>query len=206
MFDNKIEREKNVVIIIALIIGAMFITAVVLVLSQAMLSQYMNQLCNVVCVSIATICGFVLFPVVLLRKAYAVSPQALGICKPVLYDWLMVATAIATVTGVWIVSQKQPYWLLLLIVQNLVVAGSEEFLCRSALTFILERTIKSRLLVGIISIVIFVFVIHSNATVVENLIWRLPISVLLVCIYMKRKSIYIPYVIHFTYNIIVSII
>lgn len=204
MLSKEIEREKNVVSLIALVIGAMFITAILLVLTQVIILQHMNQLYNVVCVSISTICGFVLFPIALMRCLYTLSLQAIGICKPVLYDWVALVIATVVAISVLVFSRKQTEWLLLMIVQNLIVAGSEEFLCRGSLIFILGKTIKNRILVGITAIIIFVFIIHSNATIVENLIWRLPVSVLIVCIYMKRKSIYLPIAIHFTYNIIVS--
>ena len=182
----------------------MFITAILLVLTQVIILQHMNQLYNVVCVSISTICGFVLFPIALLRCLYTPSLHAIGICKPVLYDWVALVIATVVAISVLVLSRKQTEWLLLMIVQNLIVAGSEEFLCRGSLIFILGKIIKNRILVGITAIIIFVFIIHSNATIVENLIWRLPVSVLIVCIYMKRKSIYLPIAIHFTYNIIVS--
>ncbi|MCH5278369.1 MAG: CPBP family intramembrane metalloprotease [Christensenellaceae bacterium] len=200
------ECERNIVTMIALVAGAIFINAVVLITLQIILSQHMDPLNNVICIAISTFCGFVAFPCILMRKMYNPPLNSLGLCELRPLDWLSFAVSIAAVMGAFLHAKKQIDWFLLLIVQNLIVAFSEEFICRGVFIFTLNRGIKSKLIVGIISIMVFVFVFHSGAPLMENLIWRLPMSIVIVSIYLKRNSIYIPFAIHFTYNIIVSLV
>lgn len=202
----KVECEKNLVCMVALIAGALFINAAVLIMLQILLSQHMNQLINVICITVSTCCGFVVFPAALFRRIYNTTFRSFGLSNPKPADYAIIMLSAIAVTVAFFCAKQQANYFLLLIAQNFVVAFSEEFICRGALIFSLNKVIKSNAIIAIIAIVIFVFIFHSGAPVVENLIWRLPLSILIVCIYLKRGSIYMPFAIHFAYNVIVSLI
>lgn len=92
----------------------------------------------------------------------------------------------------------------LVILQNISVAIAEEFLYRGVVTYLLEKIVNKRSLAHIISGLIFVFVLHSGESLLENMIYRLPITVLLCAIYYKLKDLKDTIVIHWLYNVFAS--
>lgn len=61
--------------------------------------------------------------------------------------------------------------IVLLSVQTLIVAISEEFWARGVLFHILRKIFSSWFVIVLISSVIFVFVTHMNRDIIENLLY-----------------------------------
>nr|WP_245341845.1 CPBP family intramembrane glutamic endopeptidase [Enterococcus rivorum] len=91
-----------------------------------------------------------------------------------------------------------------IIVSFIVVALTEEFYSRGVLYSEIER-MWGRQTAVLLSSFIFAFLFHSNSEFVVNLLFRLPIALLLGILRKKTNSIYIGSAVHYIYNIIVNL-
>ena len=87
---------------------------------------------------------------------------------------------------------------------NIIVGFSEEFLFRYILNSILKEYMVNYKVINMLNIIFFVFGFHNGRGFLENLIIRVPISLVLQNLFMKYKNLYLNSFIHSFYNIILS--
>ena len=91
--------------------------------------------------------------------------------------------------------------IVLLSVQTLIVAISEEFWARGVLFYILRKLFNSWFVVVLMSSVIFVFITHMNRDTIENFLYRMPGALIMGFIYQKTKKLQYSILFHYIYNI-----
>jgi len=198
--------EKHIVVLLGVAFGALLTEGLLLIAFQALLANIMSGVVNALLILLTTMTCFVAFPYVTLKKVYKVDLHELGLSGA---DKKTAALSLAiAVLGVaaGIIYKNTRVSLGVILLQNAAVAAAEEFIARGCVFFILRKIKQSFWFVVPVSTLIFVFIFHSNAPLVENLIWRLPISAVLALAYYFTKRLYVPVSIHFAYNVAVSMI
>lgn len=197
-------KEKNIIYIISLIAGSLMLEGVILIALQIFFRDCMSAEVNIITIVVAIIIASILYPYILLKKTYSVSRIDLGICyQPILSTSLLIGSIICL--GRILLLQNFSKGIILIIIQNLFVAIGEEFVARACLFYLLRKIISNEKLIMLISAIIFVFVFHSNSSLIDNLVWRLPVTILLVFVYSKTNSVINCSIIHMTYNVFVSV-
>lgn len=113
-------------------------------------------------------------------------------CFTVLYLWLD-----------WIGYNSKA--LVMIYLQVLAVAISEEIWARGILFYILYKITSHTILIIFISSFVFTFITHINRNPIENLVYRLPGALLMGIIYSKTGKIQYSISFHFIYNVLGSI-
>lgn len=90
-----------------------------------------------------------------------------------------------------------------MILSFVVVAVTEEFYVRGVLYHELENYWNAKVAIFVSSF-IFAFVYHAGADFMLNLLFRLPISIILALIRYKFNNIYYCSVVHYIYNLLVN--
>lgn len=196
-------KEKNIIYIISLIAGSLTLEGLTLIALQIVFRNYMSIEINVMTIAISIIIASIIYPYILLKRVYSVSKEDLGITYcPVLSTVLLIGSIMCL--GRILVLNNFSKSVIFIIIQNLFVAIGEEFVARVCLFYLLRKIIKSEILIMIISTIIFVFIFHSNSSLMDNLVWRLPITMLLSFVYSKTNSIINCSILHMAYNVLVS--
>jgi membrane protease YdiL (CAAX protease family) len=85
-----------------------------------------------------------------------------------------------------------------------IVAISEEYLCRGIIHHLTVKLL-GRTLAVIATAIIFVFAFHSSTQVIVNLIYRMPIGVILGLLRVYTGNIYAPIAVHWIYDVVLTI-
>ena len=202
--NKKFSFSDNIVILIGLVVGSLFIQGVLMILLQVIFKEWMSPLTNAITVCIALLIATLFCPYLIMRKIVNCPMTELGFKKPTRHE-IFIAVFIV-VTGIFVAWMLTRQWEAVLIISlhNIFIAFSEEFIARGCMFAQLRRIYQKDWFVLIISTLIFVFVFHSNAPLIENLIWRLPVSIVLTLTYFRTKNLLLCTSIHFAYNVIVS--
>lgn len=148
--------------------------------------------------------AFVIFPVAYLKKQYKVRWEEIGIRKS---GWQKNVFRIAITAGFALLlsTRYQDLSLLrLVLLQNIAVAIGEEVLFRGAVIYVLSRIFKGDILPHLLSALLFVFVLHSGAGFVENILFRLPITIVIGLLYRKTQDLGDTIAVHWLYNLFAS--
>jgi len=99
------------------------------------------------------------------------------------------------------VNSREVIFSLIHFLNCLTIALSEEFFFRS--TLLRKFTDLWGTYSGlIITSLIFAFACHPRAEFTGNLIWRFPVAILLSCLYIRKKNLILPVIIHLILNIL----
>lgn len=196
-------KEKNIISIISLIAGSLMLEGLILIILQIILRNYMSVETNIITIVVSIIIASILYPYLLLKQLYTVSRKDLGIhYQPILSTGLLVGTVLCLGKILFLKDFSKD--VILIIVQNIFVAIGEEFVARACLFYLLRKMTNSETLIVLISTIIFVFVFHSNSSLTDNLIWRVPITLLLSFLYSRTNSVINCSILHMVYNVLVS--
>lgn len=196
--------EKAIISTVGLVAGSLVLEGLILIILQILFHSYMSEATNIATIAVAICVASLLYPFILLRRLYSVKAIEVGVhyC-PVSSTFILILSLICLF---FIIRFCQyPKNILFLIIHNFFVAAGEEFVARGCLFYLLRKIARKESIVIILSTIIFVFIFHSNSSVIDNLIWRLPITILLSIVYSKTQSIVNSGLIHMTYNVIVSL-
>lgn len=196
--------EKAIISAIGLIAGSLVLEGLILIILQIMFHNYMSEAINIATIAIAICVASLLYPFILLKQLYSIQAIDVGVHYCIISSTLILTTSLFCLFFIMHTQQYSKH-IFFLIVQNFFVAAGEEFVARGCLFYLLRKIVKKESTVIIISTIIFVFIFHSNSSIVDNLIWRLPITILLSIVYSKTQSIVNSGIIHMTYNVIVSL-
>lgn len=154
--------------------------------------------------AIVLISSFIIAPYILLKKNYQVDLCELGVSFEnkisILFELLII---FLFVVGVKYILNPPAY--LSLVGSTIFVAVSEEFWARGCIFYLYGRMFKNKIIVLIISTLIFVFIVHVNRGIVENIIYRFPGALVMGLIYWRTGKIQYSIGFHFIYNILGSI-
>lgn len=201
---KKQQFEKAVVTSIGLISGSLLLEGLTLIILQIIFHNYMSQTLNVITIALSIVLASVIYPYILLKRMYTSNLSELGIKIDTVSSTSIFFISMLCIISILCV-YKCSYNIVLLIIQNIFVAIGEEFVARGCLFYLLRKIVSSEYVVIIISTFIFVFVFHSNSSLSDNLIWRLPITIVLSILYSGTHSIINTSLVHMTYNVIVSL-
>lgn len=90
------------------------------------------------------------------------------------------------------------------IVQNMIVAFSEEFFTKGILFCYLSDIIKNKIVIILISGAVFSLLFHSSDPLGVNLLYRFPMGIIFGIIYYKNGNLSIPIFLHLTNNLIAT--
>lgn len=203
---NRRELEKNIVITIALVAGVMLLEGLLILTLQVMLSGVMSNGVNAFTIALSIVLSMLVFPFCLIRKTHNVTMKDLGVKRLLPSDYIMILCSISLVFMLVYVKEVEPITVLFLIIQNMFVALGEEFVFRSCMFYILRKMIKNEIVIIAIVTLVFVFVFHSGASVVENAVWRLPVAIVLGVLYSKKNTLFYVVLLHFVYNMVGALI
>lgn len=201
MIINK-EKERDLINILLLttlpVIMNLIIGLVILLLFNSD-----KGLINVLAVWISMGVSFCIIPLLVLKSTYKLTLQELGIKKIGKFDMIMqIAFAMIFLVFIYYYYKESIIALLILTLQTLAVATTEEFWARGTLTFSLKKFINNKVIIILINALLFTFITHMNRPVLENLIYRLPGSILISTIYMRRENLNESVLAHFLLNIV----
>ena len=92
-------------------------------------------------------------------------------------------------------------YILFFILVNFIIAWEEEFVYRLLVPEILKKLCSNFFIICLIQSLIFSYLGHMDGIILENLIYRVPISIVLYGIRSKTDSIFLPTTIHALWNI-----
>lgn len=197
------EKKKYVYLAVCLIAGSLMLEGISLIALQIICKNIMSNAVNVATIAISIIIASIIFPSIMMKKRCNASMSELGLVyQPVITTLLIVGTLSTLIV---ILCYHFQMLTILIILQNIFVASGEEFVARGCLFFLLRKILKNEIAVILVSTLIFVFIFHSNSGLSDNLIWRLPITIVLALLYSKTRSIVNTGLVHLTYNVIVSV-
>lgn len=148
--------------------------------------------------------SFILIPGIILSRQGKVHLEELGIKKFSKKD-SVICTICCLVLYIYLLLNYEMRAIVLLSVQTLIVAISEEFWARGVLFYVLRKIFSNWLAVVLISSVIFVFVTHMNRDIIENLLYRMPGALIMGLIYQKTEKLQYSILFHYIYNILGSL-
>ncbi len=197
-----LKKENEIVLLIFLSLGIMTCSGLSLLALQYFFSNQ-GEIGQVMARNMVSLFWMVIIPYIVMNKLYGLNLEDLGLVRiptkkiiGLIGLVLLMAFLISYLyddIGVFFLS----------VIANLFIAFSEEFLARGVYIWILRRIRDNDLFVYLVNAIIFVFVFHSDASIMENLIWRLPFTIIILLAYHKTKRLYLPIAIHFLYNIFV---
>ena len=145
--------------------------------------------------------GFIGVPYLYLRKLYQVQREELGIVVFRPLEIFIISITLAALYlylyGKGISSQV----LILSSVQMFIVAVTEEFWARGAMCLVIRKLYNKTWFVVLLSSICFAFVTHMNEPFMDNVLYRLPGSILMGIIYVKTNNLRYTILFHFTYNL-----
>ena len=97
-------------------------------------------------------------------------------------------------------------YILFFILVNFIIAWEEEFVYRLLIPEILKKLCSNFFIICLIQSLIFSYLGHMDGIILENLIYRVPISIVLYGIRSKTDSIFLPTIIHALWNIMLDLI
>lgn len=97
-------------------------------------------------------------------------------------------------------------YILFFILVNFIIAWEEEFVYRLLVPEILKKLCSNFFIICLIQSLIFSYLGHMDGIILENLIYRVPISIVLYRIRSKTDSIFLPTIIHALWNIMLDFI
>jgi membrane protein len=97
-------------------------------------------------------------------------------------------------------------YILFFILVNFIIAWEEEFVYRLLIPEILKKLCSNFFIICLIQSLIFSYLGHMDGIILENLIYRVPISIVLYGIRSKTDSIFLPTIIHALWNIMLDFI
>ena len=148
--------------------------------------------------------SFILIGGIILSRQGKVHLEELGIKKFSKKD-SVICTICCLVLYIYLLLNYEMRAIVLLSVQTLIVAISEEFWARGVLFYVLRKIFSNWLAVVLISSVIFVFVTHMNRDIIENLLYRMPGALIMGLIYQKTEKLQYSILFHYIYNILGSL-
>lgn len=202
------ERVKNIavyfLISIAGIIGVI-ISAYLMTYVFRMMALKNSDYEEIILIWFAMGTGFVALPYLILKKKYEVKADALGVKRITKKDLVLCAsTVLFTIVALARRNILPDYNLGVTFIRHFGVAFSEEFFSKGVLFYLAQNISGRRIVWVIMSALVFAFGFHSNGDLMINLLYRLPMGIILGLIYLRTESLYLPVLLHIANNVLAS--
>ena len=146
--------------------------------------------------------SFIIFSFALYKRMGAITLKDIGLKKISWHESVIIIVILLALGTVIYKRGIIDSALAFIILQQLIVCVSEEFWARGILICKLKQMKLSKLQILIVSSIAFAFLIHSGASLTENVIYRLPISIIFGLTFLSTGKLYLPIALHFLNNII----
>lgn len=200
---------KNRVINILLFLTILFSSFVLCIISAIFISKILGHTLSyldkilITWISMGTF--YILGPYLFLHKKYKISLQNLGLKKVTRIQLIFcLIILIGTYLYIFIGTKMTLYYCIIITLQNLGIAFSEEFFTKGIMFFQIGKIVDNSYFKILLSALIFAFLFHNTGSFFTNLLYRLPMGIALGYTYIKTKNLYIPITLHFVNNILAS--
>lgn len=146
--------------------------------------------------------SFVAIPYLYLRKKYLLKRTEVGLNQISKTEFVIISFLLIILYIVLAIKAKISYLFIIATIQNLGVALSEEFYVKGILFYQARRIYNNSIFIVILSTLVFSFVLHNSNSIINNVIYRVPMGLITSIIYLKTKKIYMPVAIHFIYDML----
>ncbi len=204
--ENIIKFNKNrmddIIFLAFISIMPVFAVGFLALIMVFLLNPIKNNYIGLIQTWIAMPLGFCLLPYIFINKYYKdlKDLKSLGLVKPKLIEVIFVLIVLILFYSYLISKTNDINKIILLSIQTLAVAISEEFWARGSLFYVLKKITKNQIIIILISSLVFAFITHLNRGFLENLIYRFPSAILLGLVYLKTGKLQYPILIHFINN------
>lgn len=120
--------------------------------------------------------------------------------------YILQITLITIFVFLYTIDYNSIIYILFFILVNFIIAWEEEFVYRLLVPEILKKLCSNFFIICLIQSLIFSYLGHMDGIILENLIYRVPISIVLYGIRSKTDSIFLPTTIHALWNIMLDFI
>ncbi|MBE5841267.1 MAG: CPBP family intramembrane metalloprotease [Butyrivibrio sp.] len=206
---SKGSRLRNFVYFIVLSIFGVVAVILFGVLFSSVLSLFKSismEIRQIILTWTAMIMGLCIVPYLIVKKVYAPTAYDIGIGKIKRYE--IFGICLIAFLAIAYLLLKRPemnlYILMAAIIQNIGVSMSEEFFSKGILFYIARKITKVKIIVVVMSAVVFAFFFHSEDLFITNLTYRFPMGIILGIIYLKSENIYLPITLHLANNLIAT--
>lgn len=145
--------------------------------------------------------SFIAIPIIMINKKYHISRKDIGIIKISMKEWIGGIVCIVLLY-LYIAGKAPRYQIILLSLQTFAVAVSEEIWARGILFYLIKKITSNKIVVLALSSFMFVFLIHANRGIINNLLYRLPGAIIMGIAYEKTGKLYYSILIHYIYNMV----
>lgn len=191
-----------IVHLIILLIVPLLLVSIVGVIFAFAFAGIHHDFAAVIIVGISMTAGFILFPYLLAKKIYNPRLDDLGLKQ---FTVTEVIIQIAAITALYLFLSTKDYsfvHLLMISLQMLIVAATEEFWARGIICYMLKKIVDNKWFVLIVSSLAFAFLTHLNEPLLDNLLYRLPGGFVIGYIFLQTNNLRYAIMFHFAYNLI----
>jgi len=197
--STQIDLYLSVMLLIMLPVFFIIITS----LSLRLIGTSNNSYLFVLQTGFSMVTSFVVIPYFYARRINRFTLKDLGLMRLTITELVIIPISIITMyVYVFNFSDIDNTTLVILSLQTLFVAFSEEFWARGLMYYFINKIFKKPIVVVLTTSIVFAFVTHSSRSFLENLIFRLPCSIFITFLYYKTKRLSYPIAFHFIYNIL----
>ena len=172
------------------------------VLLSLIFNAHLTDSVFIMIIGVSMIAGFVLFPYFYTKRKYNVTFHDLGI-KPFTLKELTID--ILFILCLYFYLSTKDYslnFIFISSIQMLLVASTEEFWARGTICYLLGKISENKWFIIVISSLSFAFLTHMNEPFMDNVLYRLPGSLIMGFIFMHTKNLRYTIIFHFSYNLI----
>ncbi len=203
-FEDKIMKFEDKIMSVVLLSTVPVICNVIIGLILLVLFNSSSPFSNLLVVYTSMGISFCLIPMLILKVVYKdISKEDIGLKRITLREGIIQLTIVIISLGS-IFHFKQPDTLdfLVLILQTIAVAYTEEFWARGTLIYSLKKICNNKIIIIISNCLIFTFITHMERPFIENLLYRLPGSFFITIIFMRKQKLNHSFLAHFLLNIL----
>lgn len=156
---------------------------------------------DIIVTFISMVFGLILFPYYFIKSKYGASYKDIGIRNVTGIEIAIFSVSLFLMYS-YILNKDINNSIYIISIQTIIVAISEEVWARGVLCYVLSKITDKKWIILIISSIIFAFLTHMNRPILDNLIYRLPGSIIMGITYLKTKNLRYSILIHYLYNMI----
>lgn len=202
-------KKKDIIIFIGIIIigvVSVIVTAFLCVNFMCSLGIANAMLGKIMLTWISMLTGFCIIPTYILMKIYEFKMCDLGVGSISKIEKNVILLVVG-MTVFYLITERNICNITILgitLLQNLVVAISEEFFSKGILFFVIKKITDNKIIIVLICSCVFAFVFHSSDAFFVNLTYRFPMAIILGICYLKTNNLYLPIILHLVNNLLAT--
>ncbi|RHW43309.1 CPBP family intramembrane metalloprotease [Neobacillus notoginsengisoli] len=200
--QNKDKLINSIVTLIIMMILPLLVVSTVGVLLSITFSDFESDLSSVLIIGISMIFGFVFVPIIYIKKIYKLNLKDIGISEFSKREIIIETFVLLCLYAYLISSDMSIYSIFISSIQMLIVATTEEFWARGVICYLLNQIVENKWFIILASSLSFAFLTHMNEPFMDNLLYRLPGSVVMGVIFVYTKNLRYTILFHYIYNLV----